>query len=39
MDAYFCLSIVLQGARNSFIAEIGKNIEVYIEVIEFANSA
>ena len=38
-DAYFCLALVLQSARNVFIMEIGKNVEVYVEVCENINSA
>lgn len=33
-DAYFCISLVLQGARNIFIMEVGKNVEVFVEQCE-----
>ena len=33
-DAYFCISLVLQGARNIFIMEVGKNVDVFVEQCE-----
>jgi hypothetical protein len=33
-DATFCLSLVLQGARNLFVMELGKNVDVYVEQVD-----
>jgi len=36
-DAYFSLGMVLQGARQIFINEISKNIEVFSELCDNSN--
>lgn len=38
-DPYFSISLVLQGARNTFIREIGRHVDVYCENIESSNSS
>jgi hypothetical protein len=38
-DPYFSISLVLQGARNTFIRETGRHVDVYCENVESQNSA
>lgn len=38
-DSYFSLALGVQGARNIFVTEVGKHIEVYIEQSDNANSS
>ena len=38
-DPHFCISLVLQGARNTFIREVGRHVETYAENVENQNSA
>ena len=38
-DSFFCISMVLQGARNTFIREVGRHVETYSENVESQNSA
>ena len=38
-DPYFSISLVLQGARNTFIREVGRHVEVFADNVESQNSA
>lgn len=38
-DPFFSISLVLQGARNTFIREVGRHVEVFAESVESQNSA
>ena len=38
IDPYFCLGLVVGTARQSFILEISKAAEVYIEACDNSNS-
>jgi len=33
-DPYFSISLVLQGARNTFIREVGRHVEVFAKNVE-----
>ena len=33
-DPFFSISLVLQGARNTFIREVGRHVEVFAESVE-----
>jgi len=33
-DPYFSISLVLQGARNTFIRESGRHVDVYCDTVE-----
>jgi hypothetical protein len=33
-DPYFSISLVLQGARNTFIREAGRHVDVFCENVE-----
>jgi hypothetical protein len=37
-DPYFSISLVLQGARNIFIREIGRHVEVFCDCVDSQNS-
>jgi len=38
-DPYFSISLVLGGARNSFMREVGRHVDCYAENVESQNSA
>ena len=38
-DPYFSISLVLQGARNTFIREIGRHVDVFCESVDSMNSS
>jgi hypothetical protein len=38
-DPYFSISLVLQGARNTFLREVGRHSDVYADNVESQNSA
>jgi hypothetical protein len=38
-DPYFSISLVLQGARNTFIREVGRHVDTFCENVESQNSA
>ena len=38
-DPYFSISLVLQGARNSFMREVGRHVECYADNVESQNSS
>ena len=38
-DPYFSISLVLQGARNTFIREAGRHVDVFCENVESQNSS
>ena len=38
-DPYFSISLVLQGARNTFIREVGRHVEIFADNVESQNSA
>lgn len=38
-DPYFSISLVLQGARNTFIREIGRHVDIYCDNVESSNSS
>jgi hypothetical protein len=38
-DPYFSISLVLQGARNTFIREAGRHVDVFCEAVESQNSS
>ncbi len=38
-DPYFSISLVLQGARNTFIREVGRHAETYADNVESQNSS
>jgi hypothetical protein len=38
-DPYFSISLVLQGARNIFMREVGRHVEVFADNVESQNSA
>jgi hypothetical protein len=33
-DPYFSISLVLQGARNTFIREVGRHVEIFTKHVE-----
>ena len=37
-DPYFSISLVLQAARNSFIREVGRHVDIFIENVDSNNS-
>lgn len=37
-DPYFSISLVLQGARNTFIREVGRHADAFANNVESANS-
>lgn len=38
-DPYFSISLVLQGARNTFMREVARHVEVFADNVESQNSA
>ena len=38
-DPYFSISLVVQGARSTFIRETGRHMDVYCENVESTSSA
>lgn len=38
-DPYFSISLVLQGARNSFIREVGRYADIFADNVESQNSS
>lgn len=38
-DPHFSISLVLQGARNTFIREVGRHVDIYTDNVESQNSA
>jgi len=38
-DPYFSISLVLQGARNIFMRELQRHVEVFADNVESSNSA
>jgi|TARA_B110000285_G_C15134565_1_gene625975 hypothetical protein len=37
-DPYFSISLVLQGARNTFIREVGRHADIFANNVESSNS-
>jgi hypothetical protein len=37
-DPYFSISLVLQGARNTFIREVGRHADIFANNVESTNS-
>ena len=38
-DPYFNIALVLQGARNIFIREVGRHVDIFAENVESQNSS
>jgi len=38
-DPYFSISLVLQGARNTFIREVTRHVDIFCDNVESQNSA